>query len=123
MTFQYTGYLTFLGTNNLELTRAYYEDILGFTFLGEEMGALRFTMGDISLRISVVEHFSPQSFTVLGWQVSDIEAAATHIMQAGIQPILYSFLPQDDLGIATLGQDRVLWFHDPAGNILSFTQA
>jgi catechol 2,3-dioxygenase-like lactoylglutathione lyase family enzyme len=123
MSYQYTGYLTFLGAEQLDTARWFYEEVLGFPLLADEMGSLIFDMGGIRLRISMVENFQPQSFTVLGWHVDDIEQAAAHLAQAGIQPIRYAFLPHDDLGIATTGSDRVLWFSDPSGNLLSFTQA
>jgi predicted enzyme related to lactoylglutathione lyase len=117
-----TGHIAFLGVNNLAAARPFYEEKLGLTFAGEEVDTLVFDMAGTALRITEVEKFKPQRFTVLGWAVPDLDAAATSLKASGIIPISYPHIQQDANGIATLGAARLLWFTDPAGNVLSLTE-
>lgn len=118
-----TGHLVFLGVDDLSVARHFYENTLGLQFVADEMGTLLFEMNGTPLRISAVEGFEPQSFSVLGWSVEDIETETDQLVTAGIIPIRYPGMPQDDKGIASLGPARILWFNDPAGNVLSLSQA
>jgi catechol 2,3-dioxygenase-like lactoylglutathione lyase family enzyme len=117
------GHLAFIGVDDLNHARPFYEDTLGFRLLDEEPGALVFDMAGIPLRVSLVESFSPQSFTVLGWNVADIAAETAKLRAAGVEPVRYPGMPQDSEGIASLGPLRILWFTDPAGNVLSLTES
>lgn len=123
MSFATTGHLIFLGVNDINAAREFYEQVVGLRFMGDEMGTLLFDMDGTPLRISAIDDFKPQSFTVLGWNVTDIEAETAKLIAAGVQPIRYAGMPQDDQGIATLGGVRLVWFADPAGNVLSLTQS
>lgn len=118
-----TGHLTFLGVDDAAKARDFYENVLGLSFVGDEMGTLLFDMAGTPLRITAVPGFQPQSFSVLGWNVADIEAEASKLIAAGVGGIRYPNMPQDERGIATLGSVRLFWFTDPAGNVLSLTQA
>ncbi|NDJ52068.1 MAG: VOC family protein [Chloroflexi bacterium] len=118
-----TGHLVFLAVDDIDKARAFYEELLGLRFIGDEMGTLLFDMDGTALRISPLEDFKPQTFTVLGWNVADITAETAKLKAAGVEPIRYPGMPFDDDGIANLGGLRILWFADPAGNVLSLTQA
>ena len=122
MHLQQAKHLTFLGVDDTAAARTFYEDILGLRFIRDEAGALVFEMGEMPLRISAVDDFQPQAFTVLGWNVDDIQATANTLRQKGVEPVRYPNMPQDENGIANLGGVHILWIADPAGNILSFTQ-
>jgi hypothetical protein len=59
----------------------------------------------------------------LGWQVTDIEKVAEELQQKGVQLERFGFFEQDKLGIWTAPSgDKVAWFKDPDGNILSVSQ-
>ena len=61
--------------------------------------------------------------TVLGWRVTDIAAAARDLAARGVVLIRYDGMDQDGDGVwTTPGGDKVAWFADPDGNILSLTQ-
>ena len=123
MSIAHGQHLVFLGVDDIRAARVFYGDILGLRFVADEMGTLVFDMTGTVLRVSQVDYFKPQTFTVLGWQVNDIEAATNGLIEANVQPIRYQGMPQDARGIATLGGIKIVWFADPSGNILSFTQA
>lgn len=68
----------------------------------------------------------PAGFTILNFVVEDIDKAARELSEAGISLVRYDGLHQDETGIARgkaagYGPD-ILWFTDPAGNILSALQ-
>ena len=115
-------HLMFLGVDDNQTAQAFYEKTLGLRFVGDEMGTLVFDMAGTPLRISQIDDFKPQTFTVLGWNTDDIGAVTDALIDAGVDLIRYPGLPQDERGIATLGTTRIIWFNDPAGNVLSFTQ-
>jgi hypothetical protein len=59
----------------------------------------------------------------LGWQVGDIEKVVTGLQGKGVQFERFGFFEQDALGIWTAPSgDKVAWFKDPDGNILSVSQ-
>jgi catechol 2,3-dioxygenase-like lactoylglutathione lyase family enzyme len=116
-------HLMFLGVDDIQKAQEFYEKTLGLRFVGNEMGTLIFDMSGTPLRISQLADFRPQTFTVLGWITEDINAATEALIAASVQPTRYPGIPQDEHGIATLGTIKIVWFNDPAGNVLSFTQA
>ena len=62
-------------------------------------------------------------FTILGWQVTDIEKMAAELQAKGVQFERFGFFEQDQLGIWTApAGDKVAWFKDPDGNTLSISQ-
>jgi catechol 2,3-dioxygenase-like lactoylglutathione lyase family enzyme len=76
------------------------------------------------IRIVRAPDFTPFPFTLLGWQVPDIDAAVADLTAKGVQFARYSFLEQSPAGIWTAPGNaaRVAWFPDPDGNLLSLSQ-
>jgi catechol 2,3-dioxygenase-like lactoylglutathione lyase family enzyme len=110
----------FIATTDYEKSRAFYEGKLGFEFISLDQFALVMRAGDHKIRISKVPGFTPLQGTVLGWEVRDIEAIVTWLRDRGISTEKYPFVPDKDLGIWTAPSgDRVAWFKDPDGNVLS----
>jgi hypothetical protein len=71
----------------------------------------------------VPPEFTPTQFTILGWQVPNIENVAAALQRKGVQFERFGFFEQDELGIWTAPSgDKVAWFKDPDGNILSISQ-
>jgi predicted enzyme related to lactoylglutathione lyase len=67
--------------------------------------------------------FTPLQSTVLGWEVQDIEAAVTELTKRGVEFNKYPFVQDRERGIWTApGGDRIAWFLDPDGNVLSVAQ-
>ena len=65
----------------------------------------------------------PATFTILNFEVADIDAAVDEMTGRGVKFDHYPGAPQDEKGIARgieakMGPD-IAWFRDPAGNILS----
>lgn len=114
----------FVATRDRVRAKAFYQDVLGFKLVSDDQFAVVFETGDTMLRVTPVPDYTPVQFTVLGWNVRDIEATVDALAKAGVKFEVYSFLRQDARGIWTApGSDaKVAWFKDPDGNVLSVAQ-
>ena len=102
---------------------AFYSDKLGLKFVSEDPFALVFDANGIMLRLTKMKEFTPQPFSILSWEVTDIEAAVRQLTAAGVTFERYGFFKQDDLGIWTAPDGtKVAWFLDPDGNNLGIVQ-
>ena len=68
------------------------------------------------------DNHEPASFTVLNFQVPDIDQAVDSLTKAGVQFERYEGVSQDERGIQRQYGPAIAWFKDPAGNILSVLQ-
>ena len=120
--------VAFIPTRNAARARVFYETTLGLRFVEDDNFALIFDSNGTMIRIARVPEFTPHPFTVLGWQVRDIDAAVAGLTSKGVQFNRCSFLEQSPNGVWTAPPDpaghaaRVAWFPDPDGNILSLSQ-
>jgi catechol 2,3-dioxygenase-like lactoylglutathione lyase family enzyme len=117
--------IAFVAARDAELARKFYRDILGLDLVLDQLPfALVFDACGTMLRVTPVKEMHPAPYTVLGWQVPDIVAAAKTMEKAGVRFERYPGLEQDELGIWTApgGAARVAWFKDPDGNTLSISQ-
>jgi catechol 2,3-dioxygenase-like lactoylglutathione lyase family enzyme len=116
--------VAFVPTRDAERARAFYEGILGLRFVKDDGFAMVLDANGIMIRVAKVgKDFTPAQFTILGWQVSEIENVVRHLHKKGVQFEIFGFLKQDDLGIWTAPTgDKVAWFKDPDGNVLSVSE-
>lgn len=113
----------FVLTKDYEQARAFYEGKLGFEFLSQDQFALAVKAGEYMIRISRVPDFKPGPATVLGWEVTDIEAMVAWLKSRGVTFENYPFIQDQKLGIWNApGGARIAWFKDPDGNVLSVSQ-
>ena len=113
----------FIATTDPERAGAFYGDTLGLACLEQTPFAWVFDANGTTLRITRVDELTPAPFTVLGWRVDDIEQMVGSLHANGVRFERFPGMDQDDLGIwTTPGGDRVAWFKDPDGNVLSLTQ-
>jgi len=115
--------MAFVATSKPTRARRFYRDILGLRLLNEDGFALAFDAHGTMLRVTVVKEVVATKYTVLGWQVPDIVAAAKRLNTAGVGLQRYPGMGQDKQGIWTSPSGaRIGWFKDPDGNTLSITQ-
>lgn len=113
----------FIPTTNYDQARAFYEGKLGFQFVSLDQYALVVSVGGHRIRIAKVPNFTPLQGTILGWEVADIVSAAVWLRDRGIPTEKYPFVQDREFGVwTTPNGDRVAWFKDPDGNILSISQ-
>jgi catechol 2,3-dioxygenase-like lactoylglutathione lyase family enzyme len=116
--------VAFVPTRDPGKARAFYEGVLGLRFVNDDGFAMVLDANGIMVRVAKAgKDFTAAPFTILGWQVSGIERVAAKMHARGVQFERYGFLKQDDLGIwiAPTG-DKVAWFKDPDGNVLSVSE-
>jgi len=115
--------VTFLTTRNPEAAIAFYRDKLGLTYLRDDGFALVFDMNGVMLRINKAKSFTPAQGTVLGWEARDIRSTLKQLEQRGLSFERYPNMGQDANGVCTFPNgDKVAWFLDPDGNVLSISQ-
>ena len=113
----------FVPTTDYERAREFYGGKLGFEFVSLDQFALVMRVGGHMVRIAKVANFKPLQGTILGWEVSDIEAVAKWLKERGVAPEKYPFVQDQELGIWTAPSgDRVAWIKDPDGNVLGVSQ-
>jgi hypothetical protein len=77
----------------------------------------------LEFRATLDEDLTPAPFTILGWSVPAIEDVVRHLGEQSVAFERFPGMEQDELGIwSTPGGERVAWFKDPDGNLLSPTQ-
>jgi catechol 2,3-dioxygenase-like lactoylglutathione lyase family enzyme len=115
--------VAFVPTKDAAKARAFYEGVLGLRFVKDDGFALVLDANGIMVRVAKAPQFAPAPFTILGWQVADIKKIASGLQAKGVQFERFGFFEQDELGIWTAPTgDKVAWFKDPDGNILSVSQ-
>jgi catechol 2,3-dioxygenase-like lactoylglutathione lyase family enzyme len=116
--------IAFIPTRDAARARDFYETTLGLRFVHDDNFAIVMDANGTTIRIARVPEYSPFPFTLLGWDVPDIDAAVADLAGKGVQFSRYSFLEQSPNGVwnAPGGAAKVAWFLDPDGNILSLSQ-
>jgi len=113
----------FVPTGDSQRSREFYEGKLGFKFVSEDQFALVMQAGKSMIRIAKAGKFTPAQYTVMGWEVTDIDAMVKWLTERGVIFEKYPFVQDQKLGIwTTPNGDKVAWFKDPDGNVLSLSQ-
>jgi len=115
--------IAFVPTNDADKARSFYESVLGLRFVKDDGFALVLDANGIMIRVAKMKDFKPAQFTILGWQVAEIENVVRSLQQKGVHFEIFGFFKQDELGIWTAPTgEKVAWFKDPDGNMLSVSQ-
>jgi catechol 2,3-dioxygenase-like lactoylglutathione lyase family enzyme len=115
--------VAFVPIKDSEKARSFYEGVVGLRFVKDDGFALVFDANGIMVRAAQMKDFTPAQFTVLGWQVYEIENVVRALQKKGVHFEIFGFFQQDELGIWTAPTgDKVAWFKDPDGNILSVSE-
>ena len=105
--------------NDIPAERAFYGETLGVN-VTEEMGGLNLQLaGGQRVYIYPKENHEPATFTVLNFEVPDIDKAVDELSSRGVQFERYEGMDQDAKGVMRDNGPSIAWFKDPAGNILS----
>jgi catechol 2,3-dioxygenase-like lactoylglutathione lyase family enzyme len=113
----------FVPTKDSGKARDFYEGKLGFQFASDDPFALVLKAGQTMIRIAKAKDFTPAPYTVLGWEVQNIEEMVAWLTGRGVVLEKYPFVQDQQLGIWTAPTGaKVAWFKDPDGNVLSVSQ-
>jgi predicted enzyme related to lactoylglutathione lyase len=115
--------VAFVPTADITKARPFYESVLGLRVVSTDHFALVLDANGTMVRVTNVQNFKPQPFTILGWNVPNIDEAVSDLSRHGIHFEQYGMAGQDERGIwKSPSGARVAWFKDPDGNVLSLTQ-
>jgi predicted enzyme related to lactoylglutathione lyase len=111
--------------DDIEAAKRFYGETLGLgvTVLSEEFGVTAIELaGGRTTLIYAKPDFTPATYTILNFEVDDVESAVDELASRGVGMERYEGFEQDEKGIAHGPGPRIAWFKDPAGNILSVLQ-
>jgi len=112
--------VAFVGVTDLDSAERFYGGVLGLALLDARPYALVHDTPANQLRITLVGEVRAAPYTVLGWNVSDLDGEIDRLVAAGVSFNRYDGMAQDARGIWTTPDGaRIAWFHDPDGNTLS----
>ena len=120
--FEHTNAFSGFAVDDLEAAAKFYGETLGLK-TSERYGRLTLHLagGRDTLVYPKPDHV-PASYTILNFQVDDIDAAVGELASRGVRLERYDGLGQDEKGINRAGGPYIAWFKDPAGNILAVLQ-
>jgi predicted enzyme related to lactoylglutathione lyase len=111
--------------DDLDAAKRFYSETLGLrlSVLSEEAGLISLDLeGDRNTLIYLKADFTPATYTILNFEVDDIDAAVDELTSRSVSVERYDGFEQDEKGIARGPGPSIAWFKDPAGNILSVLQ-
>jgi predicted enzyme related to lactoylglutathione lyase len=111
--------------DDVDAAKRFYSETLGVgvTVLDEENGLLQLNLaGGRDALVYRKPDFEPATYTILNFEVDDVEAAVDDLSSRGVAFEQYDGFEQDEKGIAHGPGPKIAWFKDPAGNILSVLQ-
>jgi predicted enzyme related to lactoylglutathione lyase len=102
--------------------RKFYEETLGVTveILDEAHGVARLRLADgndVFMYLSA--DMTPASYTMLNFEVDDIDAAVEELVSRGVRFERYDGFEHDEKGVVRGPGPAIAWFKDPSGNVLS----
>jgi predicted enzyme related to lactoylglutathione lyase len=113
--------------NDIQKAKDFYSQTLGVKVSHEdEHDLLRLHVGnDAPVMVYPKPNHSAASFTVLNFEVDNVDKAVDELTQRGVRFEKYNQpnLKTDERGIMRGDGPVIAWFKDPAGNILSVVEA
>ena len=109
--------------DDVQTAKQFYGETLGLD-VSEANGLLRLHLagGAEVLAYPKGDQHTPATFTILNFQVEDIDTAVDELTRRGVVFQRYPGLEADEKGVFRGGGPFIAWFTDPAGNILSVLQ-
>lgn len=111
--------------DDIEAAKQFYGETLGLgvKVLSEEFGVTSIQLaGGRDTLMYAKPDFVPATYTILNFEVDDVEAAVDKLAAKGVEFERYEGFEHDEKGIARGQGPDIAWFKDPAGNILSVLQ-
>jgi catechol 2,3-dioxygenase-like lactoylglutathione lyase family enzyme len=111
-----------IAVRDLPAARTFYRDTLGLR-TSEEYGLLWLHLaGGRDTLVYEQPDATPASFTILNFEVEDIDAAVDELVARGVELERDAGVEQDERGVFRDEGPYIAWFKDPSGNVLSVLQ-
>lgn len=109
---------------DMDRAKEFYGETLGLPIevMSEEFGvtALKLNGGDVLMYLN--PEMTPASYTMLNFEVDDIDAAVDELGSRGIAFERYEGFDHDEKGIVRGQGPQIAWFKDPSGNVIAVLQ-
>lgn len=114
---------TIILTSRIAEAERFYTNVLGLTLRRHSNGNLVYDVGGSDLTIGRAPSMQPSAHTVVGFAVHDLDAEMAELSKRGITWERFAHFNHDERGVViTPDGDRVVWFRDPDGNVISIVQ-
>jgi catechol 2,3-dioxygenase-like lactoylglutathione lyase family enzyme len=122
MMFANTKAYSGIAVDDMQKARQFYGETLGLR-TSEEYGLLWLHLaGARDTLVYEQPNVTPASYTILNFQVDDIDSAVDQLTACGVRFERYDGVNQDRKGVFRDEGPYIAWFKDPAGNVLSVLQ-
>jgi predicted enzyme related to lactoylglutathione lyase len=109
---------------DMDAAKEFYGETLGLPIevMSEEHGvtALKLNGGDVLMYLN--PEMTPASYTMLNFEVDDIDATVEGLSARGIEIERYEGFDHDEKGIVRGPGPQIAWFKDPSGNVIAVLQ-
>jgi predicted enzyme related to lactoylglutathione lyase len=119
--FGWTRVFNSFSVDDIAAARTFYGDVLGLSVSDQE-GPLMLDAGDQTVLIYSKPDHTPATFTVLNFDVDDIDNAVNELTARGVRMEQYEEIVTDQRGIYHEDGRSIAWFTDPAGNVVALVQ-
>ena len=120
--FENTKAYSGLAVHDMDEARTFYGETLGLR-TSEEYGLMWLHLaGGRDTLVYEQPSATPASFTILNFEVQEIDAAVDELAARGVRFERYDDAEQDDRGVFRSDGPYIAWFKDPSGNMLSVLQ-
>jgi catechol 2,3-dioxygenase-like lactoylglutathione lyase family enzyme len=115
--------VVFVPSSDPRRAARWYVAKLGMKHVSDDAYASVLRDGAITVRLARVENVEPAPYTILGWEVANLDRVLRALRTKRVKPIRYPGMGQGKDGVwKSPGGARVAWIHDRDGNVLSLTQ-
>ncbi|WP_411700650.1 VOC family protein [Conyzicola sp.] len=120
-----SGAFSGFSIDDLDAAKKFYGETLGLRITENDMGFLNLHLDSGATVLAYVKpDHEPATFTILNFQVDDVDAAVDDLNARGVETNIYGpSIPADDRGVMKGDGPDIAWFRDPAGNVLSVLSA
>jgi catechol 2,3-dioxygenase-like lactoylglutathione lyase family enzyme len=116
------GLIVTIPVADLERSRAFYEDVLGFEHIATSEAGVLCRAGDGRLLLYHSAAPAP-AHTLAGFEVAELEPVIRALTERGVTFEQYDFPGLRTVDhIAWIGPERAAWFRDSEGNVLSISE-
>ncbi len=120
--FENTSAYSGIAVRDLQPASAFYGGTLGLR-TSQEYGLMWLHLaGGRDTLVYEQPNATPASFTILNFEVDDIERTIEALAARGVRFERYDDIEQDDRGVFRAEGPLAAWFKDPSGNVLSVLQ-
>jgi predicted enzyme related to lactoylglutathione lyase len=110
---------------DLAAAKEFYEGTLGVgaEVLSEEHGVAKLKLANgYEVLMYLNAEMTPASYTMLNFEVDDIDAAVDGLTERGVSFERYDGFPHDEKGIVRGPGPQIAWFQDPSENVIAVMQ-